>query len=227
MYKQIQCPTSVILWRTIRSFDRTMTRYHNVSLPYSESIDFFIIRNNVALAISSEGNIYIWGSLGKKLKTNFVDLDFLNLRPTIVEGLRNIKISSLTCNDSVALFLSNDGIAYSYGVDELQCGILGLGNTFVQTTAQQIKSLINHKITQISIGNTHACAVTALGNLFTWGTGLTGQLGIKNVKKTLIPTLVDCAKVFGVKQAICSQYSSAILTRLLFLTARRWIRLYL
>jgi len=219
----IQTSTKVAIWKTVNSFDQSVSCIR-VSLPKSESIKSFTIRNKVSFAISHSGTVYFWGELQNKpeilaklKETNFLDLDFLRCEPKIFGTLRNICITQLSCNESAALFLAQDGTLYSYGADYQKVGILGQGDIYLQNTPQPIKALLDHTITNISVGISHACAINSVGNLFTWGTGEAGQLGIKEVTRCTVPKRADSSKVFGVKQAICSYSSTIILTGISFI----------
>lgn len=45
-------------------------------------------------------------------------------------------------------------------------------------------------VISVSMGNTHACAVTSYGNLYCWGTNDYGQLGINNIQNKSTPVRV-------------------------------------
>ena len=42
-----------------------------------------------------------------------------------VSELQNLQIDNMTCCQGCALFLTNDGMAYSFGVDKSEYGLLG------------------------------------------------------------------------------------------------------
>ena len=192
------------------------------------------MRNKLALAVSSSGNAYFWGSysLREEDETNTTakNLTFLQSEPRQFSTLKNIKISSICCNNMVAFFLSEDGVLYSYGNDlGNSFGILGLGEVYHQSSPTPVRSLFDQRIKQISIGYSHAAALNTIGYLFTWGTGKCGQLGLYKKEKTSIPTLVESAKVFSGKQVVSSYNATVLLTGILnsYLNIRRRVRLYL
>ncbi len=128
--------------------------------------------------------------------------------------LRSIPIQALSCNESVALFLSYDGTVYSYGNDPSRLGLLGQGEIYTVSTPQPVTKLLDHAIRQVSVGPTHACALNSLGRLFTWGTGLRGQLGREETRST-VPRPVESTKVLDVRQAVCSPSATAVVTGML------------
>ena len=171
----------------------------------------------MAFAISTQGEVYIWGNLSNKPEEDSYNLvkslNFLESDPRTFGGLKSIKISSLSCNNAVAIFLSEDGTLYSEGNDLLnKFGILGVGEIYSLTSPSPISTLFDHRIKLISVGYSHACALNSVGYLFTWGTGKRGQLGHKGIEKMAMPKLVESAKVFNGKQAICSYNVTALLT---------------
>ena len=147
------------------------------------------------------------------------DVSFLQYEPRIFTGLKNISVESLACNNNVAMLLSQDGTLYSYGSDlSNKFGILGLGETYIQSNPCPISSLLDHRIQQVALSNSHAAAINSVGHLFTWGTSSQGQLGLltaktkKIVEKTTVPVMVESVKVLNIKQVQCSNYTTAFLT---------------
>ena len=60
---------------------------------------------------------------------------------------------------------------YSWGVDELQTGVLGLGENCIEAIRPiPNKSLFEYKITSVSMCLNHAAACDSKGHVFAWGT---------------------------------------------------------
>lgn len=175
------------------------------------------MRNKLALAVSINGNAFFWGSYSLREDderyTTTKNLAFLQSEPRQFSTLKNIKISSICCNNMVAFFLSEEGALYSYGNDlGNSFGILGLGDVYHQSSPAPVRALFDQRIKQISIGYSHAAALNSVGYLFTWGTGKCGQLGLLGTERTSIPTLVESAKVFSGKQVVSSNNATVLLT---------------
>jgi alpha-tubulin suppressor-like RCC1 family protein len=61
-------------------------------------------------------------------------------------------------------------------------------------------------IKNVSLSETHACAVDSSGRLFCWGFGPNGELGLENHNNQInIPTIVTKQKQFNIKKAIAYQ----------------------
>jgi hypothetical protein len=104
------------------------------------------------------------------------------------------------CTQTAVLMLSQNGTVYSCGLDKDKTHILGLGNCFSQTMPTSIPALKEIKVKQISIWETHACAVDLSGKLYTWG------IGIKEIEsfrqtEVEIPHLVRIDQAVEVKEA--------------------------
>lgn len=92
-------------------------------------------------------------------------------------------------------------------------GRLGIGNEFDQRTGALVttfkapqpymKSLPLPKITAISAGDAHNAALTASGELYTWGTGADGQLGHGNCESEWVPRQVDFFQTIALAAVKC------------------------
>ena len=71
-------------------------------------------------------------------------------------------------------------------------------------------------IKNISLAETHACAVDSTGRLFCWGYGPNGELGIDASNSTLtVPTIVTKQKQINIKKAIAHQNYTAFCSGML------------
>ena len=188
-----------------------------MELPENRTITIFALRSQIAFAISSQGEVYTWGALSPTTEdeTPFFlrNLLFLQSPPRSFTALSNIRISSLSCNNSVAMFLSEDGTVYSYGSDAThKYGILGLGEIYAQASPYPVGALLDHRIKHVSVGYSHACAVNSGGCLFTWGSGKKGQLGLKGVERRTLPSVVEGTRAYHCLLATCSYNYTAVLT---------------
>ena len=76
---------------------------------------------------------------------------------------KNIRITDICCNDFAVHFLSEDGMMYSMGKDTKKYGILGQGSQYEMTTPAPNNHLIDFRISKISMGLSHCCALTSGG----------------------------------------------------------------
>ena len=125
------------------------------------------------------------------MKTSPIELNILD----------HVNVVNIACSQKVALFLTDDGTVYCSGFDEKRRGILGLDGRFEQVKPIANPSLISYKIQSISVWETHAWATDSETNLFTWGTGLNGELGQDKVFNLPIPTKVSLPDTTEIKEA--------------------------
>ena len=98
-------------------------------------------------------------------------------------------MSSSKGSDGHTLALTEEGHVFSWGDGDY--GKLGHGNAATHKTPKQILGPLTGKvIVQISAGYRHSAAVTADGQLFTWGEGDFGRLGHGDSQFRFVPTLV-------------------------------------
>lgn len=65
-------------------------------------------------------------------------------------------------------------------------------------------------IKNVSLAETHGCAVDSTGRLFSWGFGPNGELGLDNqIQQINVPTIVTKQKQINIKKAIAhSSYTA-------------------
>ncbi|KAH8398626.1 hypothetical protein KR215_003278, partial [Drosophila sulfurigaster] len=90
------------------------------------------------------------------------------------------RVQQLECGQEHALLLNGNGDVYSWG-NGLR-GQLGQVTLGVEETPQLIEALAGIKITHIAAGGWHSAAISAFGDLYTWGLNSNGQLGMRIMK---------------------------------------------
>ena len=133
-------------------------------------------------AITANGDLYTWGSrMGLGLGGNYD-----RTSPTKVPGLSNVATVSLGLNRSAAITV--DGDLYTWG--HAYNGALGLGidrNITIETPTK-VPGLSN--VNAVSMGRQHCAAITANGDLYTWGDNSSFMLGLGDRTNRTTPTRV-------------------------------------
>ena len=145
--------------------------------------------NEHSLILSTDNNVYAFGSnedgvLGLKNKT------IKSYKPIKINfGEYDQKIKNISAGTVHNLALTNDGKIFSWG--SAQGGQLGLSEKFLITHKNFTKNLYvykptiispqifkNSEIIKISCGEAHSVVLTNNGEVYSWGFGSNGQLGL-------------------------------------------------
>ena len=84
--------------------------------------------------------------------------------------------------------LTRSGDVFTLGDGSL--GQLGHGSTEASSEPQLVKALQGRSIAQVCCGETHCLALSASGDVYTWGQGVDGQLGLGEGSVALVPRYV-------------------------------------
>ena len=97
--------------------------------------------------------------------------------------------------------------SWGYGGD----GQLGHGDYQLQTMPVQIKGLHGEHVVAIDCGEKHSAALTSGGDVFTWGDGSLGQLGLGDTRKQHSPHRVMELQGRMILQLACGSFHTACL----------------
>jgi alpha-tubulin suppressor-like RCC1 family protein len=127
-----------------------------------------------------------WGNLGVDkagMKENGVIYT-----PTLVNILTNKYIIQIACGSRHMMCLTSERNVFSWGNGEN--GILGHGNEFGLDKPMLIKELQKEEIIYIAAGEFSSAAIDARGQLYMWGRGKYGILGLGTEDNISIPKMV-------------------------------------
>ncbi|KAK2709534.1 hypothetical protein QYM36_013262, partial [Artemia franciscana] len=124
-------------------------------------------------------------------------------QPTLLESIQQVFIKKVAVNSGGkhCLILSSEGEVYSFG--EADDGKLGHGNKFSCDKPKVIEALRGKEIIDIACGGAHSAAVSAVGELYTWGKGRYGRLGHGDSEDQLKPKLVEALIGYRVVGVAC------------------------
>ncbi|XP_077231669.1 ultraviolet-B receptor UVR8-like isoform X2 [Tasmannia lanceolata] len=126
-----------------------------------------------------------WGDFGRLGHGNSSDL----FTPQPIKVFQGVKIKQIACGDSHCLAVTMQGEVQSWGRN--QNGQLGLGTTEDSLVPQKIQAFQGISIKMIAAGAEHTAAVTEDGNLYGWGWGRYGNLGLGDRNDRLVPEKVS------------------------------------
>lgn len=150
-----------------------------------QGVKYVASKGRKSYLVSNDGKLYSWPN--KDVNSKFSPAPCKVLDP-------NISFSQVSCGQNFAIALTSNGLLYSRGVNHH--GQLGLGDLRNREEFTLIDSLKDYgeKTVEISCGHQHAACKTATGKVFTWGSGLQGQLGVGSKKQAIKPVLVKAVE---------------------------------
>ena len=164
-----------------------------------------------SLALSSTGTVTSWGYDGN-LQLGYSGATTI---PTGVPSFSNV--SSVGAQAAFSLALKNDGTLWSWGNNSN--GQLGTTVTNNSATPKPVQFIVTGTATFPSIGSfdtgsASSLAVDSAGNLWTWGSGANGQLGLGSTTDQAYPTKVTNSSLTGstVKAAFGQHFAFALNT---------------
>ncbi len=110
----------------------------------------------------------------------------------------NVTIRSVSCGDEHSAFITGKGQIFTFGSNSE--GRLGLGDKSVaqSSTPCLVESLCRQRATQVACGWGHTAAVLDNGDIYTWGVGENGILGVGSGETQWAPVRLSFAGKLGV-----------------------------
>ncbi|XP_054159354.1 RCC1 and BTB domain-containing protein 2-like isoform X2 [Oppia nitens] len=137
-------------------------------------------------------------------------LIFSLLREPFISNIRMFSVFG--CSGNEAIIVTKDDEVYALGSNCSLC--LGLGEVVGSPEPRRIDCLAKKAIIKIAAGSgPHVCALTASGELYTWGHNTYHQLGNGNTNPSSTPLLVT-SNLMGkrVIDVFCGSYHTLVLT---------------
>jgi hypothetical protein len=148
-------------------------------------------------AVTHDGALFTWGH-GRHGKLGHGDRQG-RLLPTLIAqsifGGRSVVMTA--CGAAHTLILTEDGMVYSCGNAEF--GQLGHGDERALSAFKQLdgERFCGQVIEMVAAGGLHSAAVSRRGDVWTWGRGIAGQLGLGDTRRRLVPNVVAVTKFGG------------------------------
>ncbi len=147
-----------------------------------EGIDHSVFLTTEGMAYAIGNNSF--GQLGNS--TNEHSLDRVVAIRKNEQDIFN-GIIAIEAGDRYTILLKDDGKVYTCGANEN--GRLGISDDIHDISTPQVNPNIQD-VMLISAGTNHAVVVKTDGEAYSWGRGLTGELGNRTTKNSYIPVMV-------------------------------------
>ncbi|XP_004503906.1 ultraviolet-B receptor UVR8-like isoform X2 [Cicer arietinum] len=142
--------------------------------------DYTVVRSESGCNVYSCG----WGDFGRLGHGDHSDL----LIPHPIRALQGLRIKQLACGDSHCLAVTMESKVLSWGRN--QNGELGIGTTKDSPVPQKLFTFEGIHINMVAAGAEHSVAITEDGDLYGWGWGQYGNLGLGDTNNRSIPEKV-------------------------------------
>ncbi|KAH8937225.1 hypothetical protein BDL97_16G015700 [Sphagnum fallax] len=131
--------------------------------------------------------------------------------PTIISGLCDAEISSITCgSDHTTAYSNLTKTLYSWGWGDF--GRLGHGNLIDLFIPHPVRALNGLEIKHMACGDSHCIVLTSNGEVLSWGRNQNGQLGLGHKEDSLIPCKVQALEGKAVKMLAAGAEHTAAVT---------------
>ncbi|GIL50419.1 hypothetical protein Vafri_6548 [Volvox africanus] len=121
-----------------------------------------------SLALLEDGTVWQWGE-------NWGDFSMRPVRtPRPVPGA--VSVAAISCGAFHNLALTGGGRVLSWGMNDY--GQLGNGSTTYSTAPRPVLDMDGVVVADIAAGGWHSCALSSAGEVWVWGRGEYGRLGL-------------------------------------------------
>eukprot|EP01125_Pyxidicula_operculata_P015267 TRINITY_DN5168_c1_g1_i2.p1 TRINITY_DN5168_c1_g1~~TRINITY_DN5168_c1_g1_i2.p1 ORF type:complete len:612 (+),score=125.32 TRINITY_DN5168_c1_g1_i2:1558-3393(+) len=156
------------------------------------------------ISLTTDGKLYSWGRMASG-RLGYFDSsqDFMSI-PKLIET-KDLVFSKISCGFHHSLAITDQGDLYAWGSN--YSGQCGVGNKRDITQPTKVDAGPKTKFIAVAGGYYHTIAIDQDNNLWSWGTGNTGQLGQGSLVSTLTPK-----KITVTKSSLCTNNTTASTT---------------
>ncbi|XP_057299933.1 serine/threonine-protein kinase Nek8-like isoform X2 [Hydractinia symbiolongicarpus] len=167
------------------------------------------------LGLTSNGRVFTWENSFSTTKSSILeDKDSSTssavLTPKIIGEFSGSTIAQVCCGDQFVAVKTDRGMLMTWGSGVQGC--LGHGTTSDSPKAKVVEDLVGCTVVQLSCGAAHVMALTNDNQLFVWGKGSSGNLGLNDKQQRLKPTLVPLPSKIRSTSIICGTNCSFLIT---------------
>ena len=160
-------------------------------------------------AVTNNGELFTWGG-GMYGKLGHGSESGCST-PRKVEGLNDAHVTSVACGSRHTVAMTSNGAIYSWG--DKENGVAGHANTEGhQYTPKVVEKLQNKIVVQLSACGFHTGCITDDRQVYIWGEGKFGRLGLGSERNCHSPRLIEDLSGTNPKQIACGGFHTAVVT---------------
>ncbi|XP_054826600.1 serine/threonine-protein kinase Nek9 isoform X1 [Eublepharis macularius] len=166
--------------------------------------------------VTVEKELYTWVNMqgGTKLHGQLGHGDRASYRqPKHVEKLQGKAIRQVSCGDDFTVCITDEGQVFAFGSDYYGC--IGVGKAFGSEVLEpeQLNFFLSNSVEQVSCGDNHVAVLTRNREVYTWGCGEYGRLGLDSEDDHSIPQKVEIQKTSNIVSVQCGSDGTFLLTQ--------------
>nr|XP_040125127.1 serine/threonine-protein kinase Nek8 isoform X7 [Ictidomys tridecemlineatus] len=150
------------------------------------------------------------GALGNALLPGAVEQPQPQFISRFLEGQSGVTIKHVACGDLFTACLTDRGIIMTFGSGSNGC--LGHGSLTDISQPTIVEALLGYEMVQVACGASHVLALSTERELFAWGRGDGGRLGLGTRESHSCPQQVLVPLGLEAQRVVCGIDSSMILT---------------
>ncbi|XP_064427454.1 serine/threonine-protein kinase Nek9 isoform X2 [Mirounga angustirostris] len=166
--------------------------------------------------VTVEKELYTWVNMqgGTKLHGQLGHGDKASYRqPKHVEKLQGKAIRQVSCGDDFTVCVTDEGQLYAFGSDYYGCmGVDKVAGPEV-LEPMQLNFFLNNPVEQASCGDNHVVVLTRNKEVYSWGCGEYGRLGLDSEEDYYTPQKVDVPKALIIVAVQCGCDGTFLLTQ--------------
>uniref|UniRef100_A0A8C0JGE6 non-specific serine/threonine protein kinase n=1 Tax=Chelonoidis abingdonii TaxID=106734 RepID=A0A8C0JGE6_CHEAB len=166
--------------------------------------------------VTVEKELYTWVNMqgGTKLHGQLGHGDKASYRqPKRVEKLQGKAIHQVSCGDDFTVCITDEGQMYAFGSDYYGC--MGVDKAFGSEVLDplQLDFFLSNPVEQVSCGDNHVAVLTRNREVYSWGCGEYGRLGLDSEEDHYTPQKVDVPTTLNIVSVQCGCDGTFLLTQ--------------
>ncbi|XP_021101958.1 serine/threonine-protein kinase Nek9 isoform X2 [Heterocephalus glaber] len=166
--------------------------------------------------VTVEKELYTWVNMqgGTKLHGQLGHGDKASYRqPKHVEKLQGKAIRQVSCGEDFTVCVTDEGQLYAFGSDYYGCiGVDKIAGSEV-LEPMQLNFFLSNPVEQVSCGDNHVVVLTRNKEVYSWGCGEHGRLGLDSEEDYYTPQRVDVPKALIIVAVQCGSDGTFLLTQ--------------
>eukprot|EP00945_MAST-04E_sp_MAST-4E-sp1_P007226 g7226.t1 len=215
----LACTLKGGVWSWGENRDGQLGINSNVSMLYPVRVEHHIAGKRVikvaagaqhSMCLTVRGDVYSWGQ-GKQGQLG-IGKNVSESRPMLIQILQGKSVIDIAAGENHSGAVLRDGSMFTWGSGDM--GKLGHGRvTRPQILPRTVRgALKKENVVSLSLGMSHSAAVTNNGQVFIWGGGWFGRLGLGNSDNVYTPMKLEALDYMFIVQVSCGGYHTMAVT---------------